>query len=129
MLMYIFMPNKIVLTYIHILTLVNKIFDISAIKVKIRSRQINALSLILVGCWELYIKIGHLLLWKYLNILIVHFTHINHTLLLCQTLLKFSVIWLFFYYQMLSLMCYCGRVFDVSVSLHSNNFIKHQMLR
>lgn len=39
--MYIFMPNKIVLTYIDILTLVNKIFDISAIKVKIRSRQIN----------------------------------------------------------------------------------------
>lgn len=35
----------------------------------------------------------------------------------------------FFYYQMLSLMCYCGRVFDVSVSLHSYNFIKHQMLR
>lgn len=35
------MPNKIVLTYIDILTLVNKIFDISAIKVKIRSRQIN----------------------------------------------------------------------------------------
>lgn len=44
------MPNKIVLTYIDILTLVNKIFDISAIKVKIRSRQINALSLKLVGC-------------------------------------------------------------------------------
>lgn len=43
------MPNKIVLTYIHILTLVNKIFDISAIKVKIRSRQINALSLIYTG--------------------------------------------------------------------------------